>query len=378
MTHIFIVNERTFKIHLENMFAGTGYANYEPDFLTQIKSTKKADFVEKTYIEMIADISRTRIGDKVIFYVTGCMKIFGFFKVVSNPFFVSKNDDSLLNPLGKYLPLRVLLEPDQVYSQGISEHEALDDISNIEHPYQMCWSLIYRKLTGMRGCSFVTEFETDVLQKLIKKKNNGKSLYANAFSYDINSKTIVEISNHQSYLGNTNINLDITERFKEVTNSHEVHLQAYILQNFDKDPLKSLILPKEYIHTWIGNEVICSVGEQRIDILTITEAENKYFIRLIELKCCSPYQEIINNQIVWYLNWIQQYIIPNLGNKHIEIIPTIISAPFNRNCKRKTYFLDACSSFNKNKPEIKGNVKINPVEYISFRRNSKISFNKEF
>ena len=166
MTHIFIVNEKTLKIHLEYMFAGTGYANNEPDFIDRYKDTF-ADRVEKTYVSMIADIAKVRVGDKVAFYVTGCKKLFGFFRICSNPFFEAKISNYLGDELEKYLPLRVLIEPDEVYANGISELEALDDISNIDHPYEMCWSLIYRKLTGMRGCAFVTDTEYAYLKKKI-------------------------------------------------------------------------------------------------------------------------------------------------------------------------------------------------------------------
>ena len=37
MTHIFVVDEQTFKVHLEYMFAGTGYSTYEPDFIDKDK-----------------------------------------------------------------------------------------------------------------------------------------------------------------------------------------------------------------------------------------------------------------------------------------------------------------------------------------------------
>lgn len=86
MTHIFVVNEQTFKVHLEYMFAGTGYSTYEPDFIDIDKQCTKSDSKERTFVSMIADISKVRIRDLVAFYVTGCKKIFGFFKVASSPF----------------------------------------------------------------------------------------------------------------------------------------------------------------------------------------------------------------------------------------------------------------------------------------------------
>jgi len=113
MTHVFIVNEQTFKVHLEYMFAGTGYGTNIPDFIDETKKTTKADNTEKTFASMIADISRVRKGDLVAFYVTGFKKIFGFFKVASEPFFNQNSTDYLgdSHNLNRYLPFRVKIEP---------------------------------------------------------------------------------------------------------------------------------------------------------------------------------------------------------------------------------------------------------------------------
>ena len=59
MTHIFIVSEKTFKTHLQYMFAGTGHGEVIPDFIGCTKESKKADYDEKTFASMIADISKS-------------------------------------------------------------------------------------------------------------------------------------------------------------------------------------------------------------------------------------------------------------------------------------------------------------------------------
>ena len=65
MTHVFIVNERTFNIHLQYMFAGTGYSTFQPT----LNSLLPAKYThENTFTGMIADISKVRNGDKVLFY----------------------------------------------------------------------------------------------------------------------------------------------------------------------------------------------------------------------------------------------------------------------------------------------------------------------
>lgn len=75
MTHIFIVNDQTLKIHLEYLFAGTGCSS-DAKFYSDcyyINSRKKDDGItpaaEKNLVAMIADISRIRIGDSIMFYL---------------------------------------------------------------------------------------------------------------------------------------------------------------------------------------------------------------------------------------------------------------------------------------------------------------------
>lgn len=382
MTHVFIVNEQTFKVHLEYMFAGTGYGTNIPDFIDETKKTTKSDNTEKTFASMIADISRVRMGNLVAFYVTGCKKIFGFFKVASEPFFNQNSTDYLgdSHNLNRYLPFRVKIEPYLVFSEGITEHQALDDIYNIEHPYEMCWSLIYRKLTGMRGCSCITDFEHIKLNVLISAQNKGIHLKGNNYSYDKESQKIISINETHTYVGKTNINLDIEFRLLQVTNSFETHLQAYITQNHDKGQLKELLYPKDYLKSWLGNEVVCSVGEQRIDVLLLAETKEKYYIRIIELKDERPSKYILEEQIRWYIQWVGQYIIPLLNkDKEINIIPTIIADSFLRNTKRKKEFDEACDKFKSTKAGSFFETTICPVEYISFERtNKEIIFKRIF
>jgi hypothetical protein len=62
-THIFIVNDYTFPIHLKYLFAGTG-ASY-----------RKEPIWVDWHIELLADIKRVRSGDLVIFYIEGSRKL---------------------------------------------------------------------------------------------------------------------------------------------------------------------------------------------------------------------------------------------------------------------------------------------------------------
>ena len=175
MVHVFIVDKTTLKYHLEYLFAGTGAKDKTAPFLYNTLINYPAT-TERMLVGMVADISRIRIGDKVIFYLQATVNsqgmFFGVFKVSSNPFF-DENDNTnyLLSQLDKGLSFRVLLEPDIVYSKGVTEHEYLDSLTGKNCPYDLCWSLIYRKLKGNRGCTMIMDYEyDDLLTKLIAKK----------------------------------------------------------------------------------------------------------------------------------------------------------------------------------------------------------------
>ena len=368
MTHVFIVNERTFNIHLQYMFVGTGYSTFQPT----LNSLLPAKYThENTFTGMIADISKVRNGDKVLFYVTGCKKFFGVFEIQDTPFFEPSNTNYLGVELDKYLPFRVKIKPYRVFAEGISEQIALDDITAINKPYEMCWSMIYRKLTGMRGCSFLTDFEMSKMESLLMSINNNQTLTGNDFCYDYTNYSVSISANHFAYHGLTNQSLSINNRLSVVNGSHEGHVQAYITQNFDKDPLLiAKLFPTNTFKIWIGNEVICSVGEKRIDVLTIAETDREIQIRVIELKDERPLSSLITNQIPWYIKWVDQYIVPNLlvNNKPITIVPTIFAYEHKRNTINKRAFDAAINNFNSQVTTIGINASVGNIECIYYDR----------
>jgi len=367
MTHVFIVNEETFNIHLKYMFAGTGNKQYDLP-IQSICNSNIADVIEKTLIGMVADISKVRIGDKVLFYVMGCKKFFGVFEIASCPFYenFSQNQNNYLyypELNNKNLTFRVKIKPLKVYQNGISEHKALDEIYHIKHPYDMCWSLIYRKLSGNRGCSFLTDKESETLINLISLENNKISVNYDNYAYDKQKQMIISNNVNYTYSGDTTKTLDVFTRLCQVKKSFEVFLQAYITQHFDNDTTLTPLLHKG-VKTWIGNEVVCSVGKQRIDIMIIDEFKKRINIRIIELKCDTPSEDIITYQIPWYINWVDQYISPTYKKK-VHIIPTILAAKFLKNTIKKTNFISKRNAFNSNIP-ILTNSKCEPLEFISF------------
>lgn len=180
-THVFIVDEDTFPIHLKYMFAGTGFKDND----INLDNPEEVDLnptIEKTIIGLLSDIKRVRIGDKVIFYLTQTAKregkFFGIFKIKNHePLVFHENEGRyLFDSLNKKLIFRTLIEPMEVYPVGVTEWEALDNIKGIEKPKDLIWSLIYRKLKGNRGCTPITNEEAEKLITLIKEKNGNQPL----------------------------------------------------------------------------------------------------------------------------------------------------------------------------------------------------------
>ena len=367
MTHVFVVDSGTFKYHLEYMFAGIGAGKDDNAKLSPFlinASIAYPSTTERMLVGMIADISRIRIGDNALFYLqsgdNNQGSFFGVFKVASLPFFDENDQDNyLIAKTGKGLSFRVLIEPNQVFARGITEHEYLDSLIGKEHPCDLCWSLIYRKLKGKRGCTMITDYEfEDFLQK-VKAKNNNAVLDGENFTYDHKHNLIVSSTTHHTYEGRMN-SIDILPRLLYKSNrgnAFEAHLQAYLTQNIDKMPLAELLIPYPQKECWIGNEVSCGVGMQRIDLMLKQETAEEVVLRLIELKDGAPYAEIITDQIPWYLEWLSYYMIPKYAGKRIRVLPTVIA-----NGRLSPQLQQVYQGFNQLVP----NVIVEPLQYIGF------------
>lgn len=328
-THVFIVNEQTFKYHLEYMFAGTGAGDKKSPFLYNASVSFNANS-ERNLVGMIADISRIQIGDNIIFYLQATSgkqgQFFGVFTAKSKAFFDENNSDNYLKAeLGKGLSYRILIEASDygVYRKGITEHEYLDSLESKNHPYELCWSLIYRKLKGNRGCTMITDFEFNDLLSKLKSKSKRLSFTDN-YTYDFSLGEISDNTNIRVYNGKQN-SLSIENRLlykANRNNAFETHLQAYILQNIRSIGLLDYT-EKEF---WIGNEVSCGVGMQRIDILIKQETNDKICFKVVELKDEQPTANIVDYQLSWYTKWLFDYIIPNYSEKTVEITPCIVAA----------------------------------------------------
>ncbi|MDN5353637.1 MAG: hypothetical protein PWQ09_393 [Candidatus Cloacimonadota bacterium] len=372
-THVFIVDLTTFKYHLEYMFAGTGAKDRIIDFNNSFTSRLHPK-TENNLLGMIADSQRIRIDDYVIFYLQqnksqGIKEgmFYGVFKVKEEPSFLDNNDNQqfLNSQLGKSLTFRTIIKPYQIYAEGITEWEALDEIKNIQSPNQMLWSLIYRKLKGNRGNTMITIYESERLISLIRNKNNRIYLDGSNFTFNKITQKIEVTQQSYHYSGRVE-QINILPRLinKYCDNKQfEAHLQAYILQHLEQLP----IFLNQQIE-WIGNEVSCGVGMQRIDIMISVDGDNRKVVP-VELKSGIAYPAIIN-QLQRYVDWIEQYYVPNRPS---DIEPMIIAREItDKTSQNYQNLLNAFNNFN-----FTNNIlKLRYIEFsIDCEQNRILSFN---
>lgn len=362
-THVFIVTEQSFKVHLQYMFVGTGARDKGVDFngvSTSSLHTKSEDGL----VAMMADFSRVRIGDYVIFYVQSISgkegKFYGIYQIDSVPFYEPRgNNQYLLRALGKNLTFRALIKPFKVYAEGVTEWEALDEIRGINAPNQMLWSLIYRKLKGNRGNTMITIYEAERLFGLIRAKNNNAYITGNSYSYDGNRQLALNTP-QSAYTGNRSP-FNILPRLlhkKSNGRAYEAHLQMYIAQHIGSNPsLNSALNIDSNTLEWLGNEVSCGVGMQRIDIMfSKRNDEIDREIVPIELKAVSASEDNVR-QIARYVDWIEQYYI---SNRQSTIRPVLI-------CPASQLSIATKQSFYTFNAQYKG--RCLPLEYIEVTDN---------
>lgn len=382
MAHVFVVDKDTFKVHLEYLFAGTGAGKHKSPFLNDPKTRDIHHSRERNLVGMIADISRVKKGDNIIFYVQGIGKFYGVFVAASDAFF-DENDENnyLVKDLKKGLSFRIKIEPKEVYSKGVTEFQYLDSLSGIKKPHEMCWSLIYRKLKGNRGCTMITDKEFESLVDKLKIENENLAIKAKGYTYNSIEQIIEKKNEINQYLGRKeSINIKDRMVFKaKNNNAFETHLQAYILQNLENIDLKDLIVPKgDNKEVWLGNEVSCGVGMQRIDILIIKENKEDIIMNVIELKCIEPYLSIITYQLPRYINWVCDYIIPNYDSRKTVYINPITIALADENVRDKEFYTLG-TQFDLRTENTSNNVHINQLQYIGFKvLDSNIEFSRKF
>jgi len=383
-THVFIVDLITFKLHLEYLFAGTGAKDNFIDFNNSV-DTQLHSATENMLVGMIADASRIRKGDFIIFYLQQNFsekisegKFYGIFRAKHDWSFLDNNDKKqyLKKELEKSLTFRTLIEPYVVYPEGVTEWEALDEIKNIQSPNQMLWSLIYRKLKGNRGNTMITIYESEKLCQLIRNKNNRIELdYKNRLlSFSPETQKIIYLDKPFNKYNGRVEQINILPRLIGKLNqgkSFEPHLQAHVVKNIGKKlnkDLDDIILNGNEIE-WIGNEVSCGVGMQRIDVMLSIFNNKQRIVVPIELKTVEANKHNVI-QIQRYIDWIEQYYIPN---RQSDTQPILISKKIEN--KRNENYQKIIRSFkNFNAANCKRCNRLKFVEF--FVKNNNLLFEK--
>jgi hypothetical protein len=281
-----------------------------------------------------------------------------------------RDNQYLLENLEKSLTFRTLIEPYRVYAEGVTEWEALDEIKHLCRPDQMLWSLIYRKLKGNRGNTMITIYESERLCQLIADKNNHTQLDVRVklLSLDSATQKIAVLEEPQKVYQGRQEQLNVLARLmkklrERKAKAFEVHLQAYIVKNIGKSINASLdqaILGGKTIE-WIGNEVSCGVGMQRIDLLLSVldnDETNRSAVMPIELKSAEANEDILR-QIQRYVDWLKQYYIPNRPS---AIQPILVSRKIpNKESNKYRQLVESISRFNEANAGI-----CQPLEYVEF------------
>jgi hypothetical protein len=283
-----------------------------------------------------------------------------------------RNNQFLLRSLEKSLTFRTLIEPFEVYAKGVTEWEALDEIKHIQSPNQMLWSLIYRKLKGNRGNTMITIYESERLFKLLRDKNSRQVLSTNNFTFDIETQEIRADSIAHNYTGRKE-KINILPRLIKKHNDKEVfetHLQAYIVQNIGRGTNKDLdrCLLSGLNFEWLGNEVSCGVGMQRIDVMLSLTKNNTKVVLPIELKSIEADTGNII-QIQRYVDWLEQYYIPN---RISDIQPVLISKKIpDKNSENYKEIIESFKQFNTK------NTRCVPIKYIEYElENDNLKFDE--
>lgn len=291
-THVFVVNERSFPIHLQYRFAGT----------TPGQNYRRG----RPYWELQADVARVREGDRIIFYLEK-VGFYGMFYALGHPFWDNGNPTYLESSLGIPLIYRTEFLPDDVRSDPVSELDALDRLP--EKARDVLWGLIYRKLKGRRGCSPLIPREADRLINMILDGQTISSSNGGSIAFDAKSKKLTQSNDPYSLYTGQKLNLpNAAQYYSGRKLGAESALQAEIMRSlgFENDTVSKLIVSDGQDLSWFGNEIYCGAGMQKIDILLECKSSSETFYYLIELKM-KHHDNAIYDQLIRYRAWASNF-----------------------------------------------------------------------
>jgi hypothetical protein len=326
--HLFVVSQQTLPVHLQYEFAGV-----------TIKRDCSWDNVtlpgnpDRTQASLYADICRVHPGDQLLFYLERPDtdrtreggRFLGIFEVVSDCPFYEPGGEYLHDELGMPLVYRLLIRPAKIFQQGITEWMAMDEMSHVREPHDIPWTVIYRKMTGRRGCTPLLPHEAQLIARMLDLRNAGQSIRPKHAALDTEGIQLAESDIHSEYAGDTDAAHPIDAHLRHLMNKTkrkwELHLQAYLMQEIGRNTSLTQHLFPAVTLSWIGNEIYAGAGRQQIDILVYSENDLNQFIHLIELKADPAGQET-PDQVNRYIKWLRAHIP---GVSVHQIVPTVIA-----------------------------------------------------
>lgn len=328
--HLFIVSEKTLPIHLSYGFVGTS----KDDDFDWANFAAHPGNRQRSQSAMYADICRVHKGDEILLYLEKPNnntlreggRFIGIFEVTSSRVFYENNGTYLLNDLGRPLIYRLQMEPKNIYADGVTEWQAMDEMTDFKSRDDIPWSIIYRKMTGGRGCTPLLPHEGDILKRMIDLRNGGQRIHVRPIEFDRNTLNLRQSANPNiPYVGNAtnyqDISVFLLHLMNNTTRKWEIQLQAYLMQELKRNVVLTRTLFPEVELGWIGNEIYAGAGMQSIDILAYSTNGLNNFVHLIELKSV-PAEASAAAQVNRYIKWIKAHV-PNISVH--QIIPTIIA-----------------------------------------------------
>ncbi|TET53139.1 MAG: hypothetical protein E3J64_04045, partial [Anaerolineales bacterium] len=185
--HLFIVSERTLPVHLAYGFAGV--AKKSDCSWSDVSINPSA---ERSQASLYADVCRVRRGDEILFYLERPKhdvareggRFLGIFEVVSDLPFYEPGGQYLLQELGLPLIYRLLIRPKHILQHGITEWQAMDEMTDFQSVHDIPWTLIYRKMTGGRGCTPLLPHEARLVRQMLDLRNAGQQLDSEHVAFD--------------------------------------------------------------------------------------------------------------------------------------------------------------------------------------------------
>jgi hypothetical protein len=326
--HLFIVSEKTLPVHLLYEFAGVTKQN--DCSWSNVNVNAQA---ERAQAGLYADICRVHAGDEILFYLETPQhdlgreggRFLGIFEVTSEFPFYEPGGEYLLKELGLPLIYRLQIRPKEIFRDGLTEWQAMDEMADFRSVYDIPWTLIYRKMTGRRGCTPLLPHEARNIRQMLDLRNAGQRIYADHVAFDSDHVNLIASGEHREYTGDITrcdkIDKYLLHLVNETTRKWELHLQAYLMQEIGRNhTLTERLFPDVEI-TWIGNEVYAGAGMQRIDVLVYSKNNLNNFIHLIELKSGIADEEAAA-QLNRYIKWLKAHV-PDISIH--QIIPTLIA-----------------------------------------------------